>query len=116
LRPRFLKETRPLVDGDVLPVPGNPRVLHVPGHTKGSCALLLEESSILFTGDALVTEDPLSGRRSPTLLPSYDNQNHHQALRSLEKLSATDARLVLPGHGPPWRAGVVEATTLASVE
>jgi glyoxylase-like metal-dependent hydrolase (beta-lactamase superfamily II) len=29
--------------------PGGPRVVHVPGPTKGSCALLLEEPSILFT-------------------------------------------------------------------
>lgn len=113
LRPRFVKETLPLVDGEVLPLPGSPRVIHVPGHSKGSCALLLEESSILFTGDALVTKDPLSGKRSPSLLPRFDNEDHEQALRSLEKLAATDAELVLPGHGPPWRAGVAEASSLA---
>lgn len=115
MRPRFLREGRVIADGEVLPVPGDLRVLHVPGHTNGSCAFLFEESSILFTGDALVTEDPLSGKRTPTLLPRYDNEDHELALRSLEKLAATAARLVLPGHGDAWSGGVVEATTLASV-
>ncbi|HWL64589.1 MAG TPA: MBL fold metallo-hydrolase [Actinomycetota bacterium] len=115
LRPRFVKETSAISDGDILPVPGSPRVLHVPGHSRGSCALFLEERSILFTGDALVTGDPLSGKREPTLLPKYDNVDHEQALRSLDTLSATGADLVLPGHGLPWEAGVAAAASLASV-
>ena len=113
LRPRFVKETQPIADGDYLALPGSPRVLHVPGHSNGSCALLLEERSILFTGDALVTADPLSGKRKPTLLPRYDNVDHEEALRSLDKLAATGADLVLPGHGAPWETGVSAATTVA---
>jgi len=113
LRPRFVKETLPLTDDEILPVPGSPRVIHVPGHSPGSCALLLEDPSVLFTGDALVTKDPLSGKRSPSLLPRFDNEDHEQALRSLEKLAETEARLVLSGHGPPWEAGVAEAANLA---
>jgi glyoxylase-like metal-dependent hydrolase (beta-lactamase superfamily II) len=73
----------------------------------------MEEESILFTGDALVTEDPLSGGRAPSLLPRFDNEDHEQALESLAKLAATEADLVLPGHGPEWSTGVAQAAALA---
>ena len=43
-----------ITDGEVLDVPGSPRVVHAPGHTAGSCALFLEDRSLLFSGDALV--------------------------------------------------------------
>lgn len=45
-------------DGATVDVPGRPRVLHVPGHTDGSAALLLEDRGILFTGDARRTNKP----------------------------------------------------------
>lgn len=32
-----------LADGERVEVPGAPCVIHVPGHTRGGCALLLEE-------------------------------------------------------------------------
>src|SRR3954453_4200546 len=51
-----------LADGEVLDVPGSPRVLHAPGHTAGHCALSLEDQSLLFSGDALVTLDMTRGR------------------------------------------------------
>ncbi len=47
-------ELNQLADGEILDVPGSPRVVHAPGHTPGSCALVLEERSVLFSGDALV--------------------------------------------------------------
>jgi glyoxylase-like metal-dependent hydrolase (beta-lactamase superfamily II) len=52
-------------DGDVLDVPGSPRVVHAPGHTAGSCALFVEDGSILFSGDALVTVDMTRGLTGP---------------------------------------------------
>ena len=113
LKPRFLKDAQRIEDGQVLDVPGEPLVLHVPGHNPGSCAFFLADRGTLFTGDALVTADPLSGRRGPTLLPRYDNVDHDQALRSLDQLSATDAELVLPGHGDPWTGGIGAAVTAA---
>ena len=113
LKPRFLRDSQSIEDGRVLDVPGEPRVLHVPGHSPGSCAFFLADRGTLFTGDALVTADPLSGNRGPTLLPRYDNVDHDQALLSLEKLSATNAELVLPGHGDPWTGGIEAAVTAA---
>ena len=113
LRPRFVKHTEPMTPGQALPVPGSPRVLHVPGHTAGSCAFHLEEGSILFTGDALVTVDPFTGRREPTLMPDYDNSDNDLAWGSLDALASTGAELVLPGHGLAWRGGIVEAIGIA---
>ena len=51
-----------LADGEVLDVPGSPRVVHAPGHTAGSCALFVEDRSLLFSGDALVTIDLVVAR------------------------------------------------------
>ena len=99
---RPVSNTKPLADGVRLAIPGKPLVLHVPGHSPGSCALLFEDYGALFTGDALVTLDPLSGKRGPGLLPDYDNLDQQQALESLQRLLETDADLVLPGHGAEW--------------
>lgn len=99
-------------DGDVLDVPGRPRVIHVPGHTAGSCALLLQPRSVLFSADALVTYDGLTGKPGPTLLPDFVNENTRLALGSLSAIEGLEAAVMLPGHGEPWRDGVREAVRL----
>lgn len=88
-------------DGEVLDVPGRPRVLHTPGHTPGHCAFLLEEQGVLFSGDALVTLDTVTGRTGPQ--PIRWNGDSEQAAASFDLLRAVEADLVLPGHGEPWR-------------
>ena len=100
-------------DGEVLDIPGRPRVIHVPGHTAGQCALLLESRSVLFSADALVTYDALSGRPGPTLMPDFVNDDSSQALESLSAIEQIEAGVLLPGHGEPWRSGVGEAVRLA---
>lgn len=102
-----------LTDGEVLDVPGAPRVIHAPGHTAGSCALLLEKRSLLFSGDALVTLDMTRGRTGPRIIRGPVTEDADLALESLEVLGATKARTVLPGHGEPWRDGVASAVELA---
>jgi glyoxylase-like metal-dependent hydrolase (beta-lactamase superfamily II) len=96
-------------DGDVLDVPGKPRVIHMPGHTQGSSSLYLEGLGVLFTGDALVTLDPLTGHRGPRLLPRAFNRDTAQALQSLKQIEDVEASIVLPGHGEPWTEPVLEA-------
>jgi glyoxylase-like metal-dependent hydrolase (beta-lactamase superfamily II) len=88
-------------DGDILDVPGRPRVLHTPGHTPGHCAFLLAERGVLFSGDALVTLDTATGRTGPQ--PIRWNDDITQAAESCERLRAVAASVVLPGHGDPWR-------------
>lgn len=100
-------------DGDVLDLPGKPRVIHAPGHTEGSCALLTETHNTLFAGDVICTWNPLTGSRGPQIMPSGMNQNSEQALHSLEALEGMAVDRVLPGHGEPWVGGLREAITLA---
>ena len=100
-------------DGDVLDVPGSPRVIHAPGHTAGSCALLLETEEILFSGDALVTLDMTRGRTGPQIIRGPVTEDADRALESLSVLAATKAQTVLPGHGEPWIDGVERAVKIA---
>jgi glyoxylase-like metal-dependent hydrolase (beta-lactamase superfamily II) len=100
-------------DEEIVDVPGRPRVVHVPGHTDGSCAILLERQHTLITGDALATRNPLTGRTGPQVGPDGLNHDSAQALRSLDSLAALPVDLVLPGHGDPWTHGIAEAVRLA---
>jgi glyoxylase-like metal-dependent hydrolase (beta-lactamase superfamily II) len=106
-----LTEVTGLSDGEQLDVPGSPRVIATPGHTPGHCSLLLADHGVLFAGDALTTFDPTTRTRGPRL-PSI-NADRQQALASLSRLEPTDAMMVLPGRGAPWRAGIVEAVRRA---
>jgi glyoxylase-like metal-dependent hydrolase (beta-lactamase superfamily II) len=100
-------------DGERLDLPGRPRVIHTPGHTNGQCVLHLEERAVLFTGDALVTLDVGTGRIEPSLLGSPFTLDRVRAAASLERVEATRAAVLLPGHGDPWRDGVARAVQLA---
>ncbi len=103
-------------DGEVLDVPGSPRVIHAPGHTAGSCALHLEEHSVLFSGDALVTMDVARGprgRRGPQVVRGPHSGSVELALSSLDALAETKAGTVLPGHGEPWLQGIESAVEIA---
>lgn len=108
-----VKEVTAFGDGEILDVPGRPRVLHAPGHTAGSCALLFEDRSVLCTGDSLVTHDPFTGRNGPRVMPSVVNLDTAQAVRSLDHLTVAHAEVVLPGHGDPWKHGVEAAVASA---
>lgn len=102
-------------DGEILDVPGTPRVIHAPGHTEGNCALLIEDRKILFAGDVVTTWNPLTGRVGPQIMPSAMNADTPLALRSLQALEGISADLTLPGHGEPWTGGLDEALRLARV-
>jgi glyoxylase-like metal-dependent hydrolase (beta-lactamase superfamily II)/ferredoxin len=66
----------------------------VPGHTRGSCALLVD-GEYLFTGDHLwAAEDGSLEMGRGVCWYSWDEQ-----VRSLEKLLEHPFRWVLPGHG-----------------
>jgi len=86
------------------PVELSPGVLAipVPGHTRGSCALLVD-GEYLFTGDHLWADEEGSlGMGRSVCWYSWDEQ-----VGSLEKLLAHPFRWVLPGHGRRARAGSV---------
>ena len=100
-------------DGEQIDVPGRPRAVHAPGHTPGSAALLLEDRRVLVTGDVLATENALTGRIGPQIMPDGLNEDGAQALASLDTLLGIEADLLLPGHGDPWTEGVAEAVRQA---
>lgn len=108
-----IREVSTFSDGEVLDLPGRPRVLHVPGHTAGNASLLFEGAGALMSGDALVTRNPLTGRTGPQIMPSAFNADSRQALGSLDALENVRADVILPGHGEPWADGATEAVRLA---
>jgi glyoxylase-like metal-dependent hydrolase (beta-lactamase superfamily II) len=113
LKPKWVKEIVPVADGEVLDVPGRPTALFLPGHTLGHSGYHLAESGVLFSGDELVTWDPLKGRPGPCLMPRELNDDHAEAVRSLDRLDGVTAEMVLPGHGKPWFGSVERAVELA---
>jgi len=108
-----IAEVSAFADGEQIDVPGRPRAVHAPGHTPGSAAILVESRRALLTGDVIATENPLTGRLGPQIMPSGLNADTDQALASLDALRGIDADLLLPGHGDPWTQGVAEAVRKA---
>ncbi len=100
-------------DGEVLDLPGRPQVIHTPGHTDGSCCLSLPDRGALFSGDALVTLNIVTGRTGPRVMPGAFNKDSAQSLQSLARLNNVPAHLMLPGHGEAWDGGIAEAVFLA---
>jgi glyoxylase-like metal-dependent hydrolase (beta-lactamase superfamily II) len=102
-----LTEVRTFAGGEVLDIPGSPRVIPMPGHSPGSVAFHVPEVSALFVGDALTTRHVLTGAEGPGRAPFTDDTE--QALASLANLAGVEVDWILPGHGAPWRGGVAEA-------
>lgn len=113
-RPRQMPDVVPIVDGDVLPVPGRPRVVHTPGHTDGSVVLDFPDHAVACVGDLLCTLSMATGReKSPRLQSRGSNKNSAQALASLSRLEDLTAPIVLPGHGSAFRGGIDAAAASA---
>jgi hydroxyacylglutathione hydrolase len=73
------------------------RVIHIPGHSKGSIG-------ILTTGGALICGDLLEstgGNENPKLNSLMDNLE--AAKRSIDKLKNLNINTVYPGHGQPFK-------------
>ncbi len=70
------------------------QVIHTPGHATGGVSYLSGDG-VLITGDAL-WEDGFG-----ILNPWVDGPEVvDQAARALDRLARTDARVIIPGHGP----------------
>jgi glyoxylase-like metal-dependent hydrolase (beta-lactamase superfamily II) len=109
-RTEYLTEVRAVADGDALDLPGSPVVVGLPGHSPGSIAVHSPDLDAVCVGDALTTRHVLTGRRGPAPAPFTDAPD--DALESLDRLAATGATWVLPGHGTPWDGGAGEAVRL----
>lgn len=107
----YLREVRTLDGGERLAdLPGSPEIIAMPGHSPGSVAVHSRELDAIAVGDALTTRHVLTGRRGPQPAPFTDEPD--AAIDSLDRLAATDATWVLPGHGTPWNGGAAEAVRL----
>jgi glyoxylase-like metal-dependent hydrolase (beta-lactamase superfamily II) len=111
-RTTFVTEVVSVRDGDLLDLPGAPRVIGLPGHSPGSIAIHVPVADAVLVGDALTTRHVLTGARGPQPAPFTDDPA--QALQSLHRLDELTATWVLPGHGPPWDRGVQEAVREAT--
>ena len=85
-------EAEVLLEGDWELAPGL-RAIHLPGHTRGSCALLMDDT-YLFTGDHLWAWD---GRLEMGRSVSWYSWTEQK--KSLRKLLDYRFEWVLPGHG-----------------
>ncbi len=65
-----------MADGDVLPLPGAPQIVGMPGHSPGSVAVYVPLADAVFVGDALTTRHVLTGvpARSPPPSPMIPNR------------------------------------------
>jgi glyoxylase-like metal-dependent hydrolase (beta-lactamase superfamily II) len=106
-RTTYLTEVVSVRDGQVLDLPGDPRVIGLPGHSPGSIAVDVPVADAIFVGDGLTTRHVLTGQRGPRPAPFTDDPE--QALESLRRLEGLQATWVLPGHGTPWNGGIGEA-------
>src|SRR5262249_54934094 len=94
-------ELQPVEDGQVLDVPGSPRIIHVPGHTPGSVAVHVPEVDALFIGDTMTTRNVLTGATGPK--PAPFTLEPGQAMASLDRvLGAAGSR---PSLGRRRRRG-----------
>jgi glyoxylase-like metal-dependent hydrolase (beta-lactamase superfamily II) len=111
--PPKITEVTTFGDGDVLDVPGHPVAIPTPGHTDGHVSFHLPDRGVLFTGDAMNSRNPMTGRMGPQIMPGGFNISSEQALESLSDLESLDAGVVLFGHGEPWHDGPAAAVARA---
>jgi glyoxylase-like metal-dependent hydrolase (beta-lactamase superfamily II) len=100
-------------DGEVLDVPGRPRVIHTPGHSLGHVSFHFERHGALIVGDAMCSLNPLTGARGPQTMPGAFNVSTAQALESLGRLEQVRDAVVHFGHGEPWTDGPASAVAAA---
>ncbi|GES21595.1 MBL fold metallo-hydrolase [Acrocarpospora pleiomorpha] len=112
MRTTWLTEVIEVRDGEILDLPGAPKIIALPGHSPGSIAIHIPDVDAVFVGDGLTTRHVLTGKQGPQPAPFTDAPD--QAIASLRALLATRAKWVLPGHGAPSRGGV--EAVVAAVE
>lgn len=89
-----------LKDGQIYEAAGMKfRVIHTPGHTKGSCCYYIEEEKALFCGDTLFFES--IGR---TDLPTGNGRDMMESLQKKVLVLPSDVK-AFTGHGPVTEIG-----------
>lgn len=101
IKPVAVKVEVRLRDGDRI---GQLKVIHTPGHTPGSIALLDEEWKALFVGDTLRFDG-----KKVSEAPEHFSLDPVAARESIGKIAALNFEVMLPGHGEPLRHVASEA-------
>lgn len=84
---KYINENDVLIFGGI-----SLRVIHTPGHTRGSCCFTCENEKVMFTGDTLFNGS--IGRCD------FDGGDYNAMLLSLQKLKALNQNYrIYPGHG-----------------
>lgn len=86
-----------LKDGEVIKVVDhNIKIIHVPGHSPGSCLLVMDEK-LIFTGDSLI--------KNNKIITCFKGGDKNDMINiTLPKLKAlSDDLMVMPGHGEPFK-------------
>jgi glyoxylase-like metal-dependent hydrolase (beta-lactamase superfamily II) len=96
---------RAVQEGDTIAALGGLRVIHTPGHTPGSMCLYQRERQILFCGDALFNEHPMTGRPGPMLPVRLFTADNARARASAARLVELEIEMLCSGHGAPITAG-----------
>lgn len=109
-----LTKVQPVEHGQVLDIPGRPRILHTPGHTDGEISLMLEDRKVLLAGDTINTRNLLSGEfGDPQIASPMLSADYKQNMRSLDLLRELGELTLLTGHGKPWIGNMDDAVELA---
>jgi glyoxylase-like metal-dependent hydrolase (beta-lactamase superfamily II) len=87
---------RTVEDGDR--TAGGGQILHFPGHTPGSIALLAPALRVLFTGDSLASHE---GRMIPGVFNLDGAELMRSAQRLIEKVGEPNVQVACFGHGAP---------------
>lgn len=94
------KPLKPVKDGDEV---FGLQIIATPGHTAGHVSVFDPSTGVLVAGDALRTNDGLTGSD-----PKY-TADATQAAASVRKLATLQVRTILPGHGDPLTTDAAEA-------
>lgn len=75
------------------------KVIHTPGHTRGSVSLLDEAHSLLIAGDAFRTENGITPMSDDY---NVDPRQHRESIKKLARFHFENA---VVGHGAPVKGG-----------
>jgi glyoxylase-like metal-dependent hydrolase (beta-lactamase superfamily II) len=89
----------PFDGGEIIPLAPDLKIVPVPGHTRGSAALLYRDA-LLFTGDHLWGSEDGAGLSASRAVCWF---SWAEQVRSLERLLELSFQWVLPGHGRQLR-------------